>query len=744
MLNVKLKTGRAGFVLVLQGALDGPVSWPSFDALPTALTGGLVIVDCGGVPEVSPAGVDALLRGLQSVPAKRRLLVNVRPALLSAVALFPGAIEMAGIGSAWLPLVCIRCQRAQEQLLDLRLHEVAARTFGLPPFACTGCQGPCGLDDDALVLFSPFAEQPPLHLPDGIDAFWPPPRAAPTSRTQVELDVAGAVDVAVTAVWLSGTLAPSPSLARLAPRLDGTLIFVDDGVHATTAAGLEALRDLLGTLPAWIARLSPVLAEGLATTVNGWGSASVVSMRLPFRCESCGDTVLVDVDLDERERLASELPPLCPRCSTVLARAFSERDQLSLDTLPLLQPPPEVAAYLESHLHPPSRDRQSEWTQVASEQAPAVGAVDADRRADPSAVPALAPSGVPDFSARPPTTGRVQGTRYEITRRLGVGGMAETLLGRQTGIGGFEKRVVIKRILPSLAAKPDFIDMFLHEARIAARINHSNVVQIFDFGRARGEYYIVMEYVKGYDLAAILKTSQTLNRPIPIELAIRMVADLCGGLAAAHTARDDHGNLDPIIHRDVSPHNVLISADGATKLADFGIAKPQSHVGQTQPGELKGKIVYMAPEALRNEPPTIKLDIYAAGLILYTLLAGKNPYTRASEIQSMYAVAHEGLPPIITQRRDVPFTLAATLGRAVNRDPAARFPSAQALQLHLEAFLGELGRPATPMHLALWVNELMATQPDKPSPMEGTPSSSLELLDIGGLGGISDVPMFEP
>ena len=170
-------------------------------------------------------------------------------------------------------------------------------------------------------------------------------------------------------------------------------------------------------------------------------------------------------------------------------------------------------------------------------------------------------------------------------------------------------------------------------------------------------------------------------------------------------------------------------------------------VGMTKPGELKGKIIYMAPEALRNEPPTIKIDIYAAGLILYTLLAGKNPYTRASEVQSMYAVAHEGLPPIITARRDVPFALAATLGRAVNRDPSARFPSAQALQLHLEAFLGELGRPATPMHVALWVNELMSKS-QQPAVAEGTPSSSLELLEIGSLttGGelVSSPPAASP
>jgi serine/threonine protein kinase len=721
---VKLTSGRAGFALTLSGALDGPVPWPSYDRLADNARGGFVVVDVGAVVDPSPAGFVWLLRGLQSAPARDRVLVNVRPSLLALIALTPGASDAVRVGSAHLPFVCPSCRLQQEHLVDVRRHDVALRQLALPSFACTACGASCAFDDDAASLLAPFAEQAPLAANEDVDAYWPPPRAAALARITVELDVD--VDVGVTAAWLSGSLVRTPTLLRVVPQTKG-LLLIADGIHATTPAGLDALRELCTTVQGlWLARMSPVLAQGMATTLDGYGHARVASLRLPFRCPACVATVLVDVDVDVRAGIGRGVPPTCLRCATELEAAFSDREVMSLQTLPLAVPPPAIAAYLQAHGHAPSADRQSQWTQVVvSEPATAAPAPPAAKTPSSTSTPATPAT---------PSTPSSSATRYEVVRRLGVGGMAETLLGRQLGIGGFEKRVVIKRILPALLQKPQFVDMFLHEARVAARINHSNVVQIFDFGRAKNEYFIVMEYVKGYDLSTLLKESQRAHRPFPIELAIRIVCDLCAGLSAAHTARNDKGEVDPIVHRDVSPHNVLVSSDGATKLADFGIAKPLSMAGNTKPGELRGKIVYMAPEALRNEPPTTKLDIYAAGLILYTLLAGKNPYARPSEVQSMYAVAHEGLPPIITARRDVPFSLAATLGRAVNRDPGARFPTAQALQLHLEAFLGELGRPATPMHVALWANELMAQAEAPAQNAEGTPSSSsLEMIEFGSL-----------
>jgi eukaryotic-like serine/threonine-protein kinase len=325
-------------------------------------------------------------------------------------------------------------------------------------------------------------------------------------------------------------------------------------------------------------------------------------------------------------------------------------------------------------------------------------------------------------------------------------------LGRHVGLGGFEKRVVIKRILPNLASQPAFVDMFLHEARVAARINHSNVVQIFDFGRMGEDYYIVMEYVRGWDLSSLIRSSVRLGRPIPIEVACRIAAEVCAGLTAAHNALDDTGTPNPIIHRDISPHNILLSLDGAVKLSDFGIAKTARDIEKmavTDPGSVKGKVAYLAPEVIQGTAPTTKIDIYAVGLTLYTALVGRNPYQRKGDIQTMYAVAQEPLPNIIKERRDVPFQLASIVGRAVHRDAGQRFPTAQMLQLHLESFLTEIERqqPSTPMHIALWITELArdaqehhgGLQMDSDSTPSGTPEV-VGTLATPGFASAEDAP----
>ena len=717
-MQIKLVGGKSAYAVILSGELAGAIQWP---AVPADLHRVWGVLDVDGVRTTRPRGLRNFHESILALPCKRRLLVRVRPELMAAFSLMPQLLDDIEIASFYAPYVCARCETEHEALIDLRIAQAAVRALTPPFIQCPECGGPSAFDDDPTLFFAPVANAPPLELPDGINAFLEEPRAGRAPPTTAELDVAEYAGIDVTAIWLGGTLDQHAPLTRVVRSLNGAVVLIAADVHATTARGLDACRDVLLSLRhVWLARVSPVLAQGLATTLNGWGNSQVASLRLPFRCDQCEETILVDVDMQMRQALASNEPGNCPKCKRPLTAAFGERELMTLHTIPLARPPAAVAGYLAAHVQPPSADRQREWTQVLPTSFEHPADVSVDRMQPASLSPSMEQASQ-------------QKTRYQIVRRLGIGGMAETLLGRQVGIGGFEKRVVIKHILPALADKPAFVDMFLHEARTAARIDHSNVVQIFDFGRSKDQYYIVMEFVRGNDLAAILRAAQKSNRQFPIELAVRIVSDLCAGLAAAHNARDEHGSIDPIIHRDVSPHNLLISSDGVVKLADFGIAKASSSLGATKPGEIKGKVLYMAPEILRNEVPTVKVDIYAAGLILYTLLAGKNPYQRGNEIQSMYAVAHEGLPPIIAQRRDVPFSLAAVLGRAVNRDPATRFPSAQMMQLHLEAFLGEFGRPATGTHLALWVNELMTMTKEKETPDEGTPSSSLEMLELGTL-----------
>jgi eukaryotic-like serine/threonine-protein kinase len=781
-MKVRAISGRTASTLEVQGVVDGPIPWPAPYGTP-ATRGALVVVDLGAVPYVTVEGIAAWPRSLK-VLGDEVYLSRVRPAVLALLGMNAGLMEGLVVVTFYCPYVCSSCKAPFERLADLRVDGPAIEA-GAPPFhQCPTCGGVGAFDDNPKTLFSPVVHQGELRLPEGIDALVEgKPDVVASAQLDIELDVEGDV----TALWLAGTLQRSRPLIRVAPGLRGPLVIVASEIAGTTGEGLDSLRELLMNIDGEVvlARVSSQLAQGLATTLHGTGKAAVVSGRLPYHCDKCNKVQLIDVELTT---LAKGSIQNCPACGAIVKARFGDREVLPLASLPTAPLGEEVRSYLARHAHPPSVDRSAEWTSalalgsgssladpttslplptVPSENAVLARSSDAGLSRRPARPPhsvtnpvmpsasasaALSSSQTDDHAStaldrvaptRPSSSASSAaadpaGGRYEIIRRLGQGGMAETLLGRHVGLGGFEKRVVIKRILPNLASQPAFVDMFLHEARVAARINHSNVVQIFDFGRMGEDYYIVMEYVRGWDLSSLIRSSVRLGRPIPIEVACRIAAEVCAGLTAAHNAMDDTGTPNPIIHRDISPHNILLSLDGAVKLSDFGIAKTARDVEKmaaTDPGSVKGKVAYLAPEVIQGTAPTTKIDIYAVGLTLYTALVGRNPYQRKGDIQTMYAVAQEPLPNIIKERRDVPFQLASIVGRAVHRDAGQRFPTAQMLQLHLESFLSEIERqqPSTPMHIALWDHGARARRAGAPRrPADGQRLHAVRYARGGG------------
>lgn len=193
--------------------------------------------------------------------------------------------------------------------------------------------------------------------------------------------------------------------------------------------------------------------------------------------------------------------------------------------------------------------------------------------------------------------------KYQLLKKLATGGMAEVWLARQTGIEGFQKDVVVKRILPHLAEDREFVEMFKNEAMIAARFNHPNIAQVYEFGEANGTYYIAMEFIHGEDLGRVMRKASGMNQWIARPLAIRIVASACEGLYYAHSRADDAGRPLNVVHRDISPQNILISFDGSVKLVDFGIAKAADQASMTKSGAIKGKFAYMAPRAGRGQAP---------------------------------------------------------------------------------------------------------------------------------------------
>ncbi|MBJ6764204.1 protein kinase [Myxococcaceae bacterium JPH2] len=267
--------------------------------------------------------------------------------------------------------------------------------------------------------------------------------------------------------------------------------------------------------------------------------------------------------------------------------------------------------------------------------------------------------------------------KYVVRRKLAEGGMAEIYLCTARGPEGFEKEVVIKRVRAFLASDSEFVQMFIAEARLASRLNHANVVQIFDFDKHEDTYYLAMEYVRGCSLWELRKRCKEQLSPTPPTLVAHIGAEVARALHAAHRLKINGEHLH-LVHRDVTPHNVLLSFDGAVKLTDFGIAKAGNRL--SQPGVLKGKFAYMSPEQARGEAVDARTDIFALGVVLWEMLTGGRLFEGDSEVAVLRAVQHSLIPPPARLNPDVPADLDAAVMRALHRDPQARFQTAAELE----------------------------------------------------------------
>ena len=312
-----------------------------------------------------------------------------------------------------------------------------------------------------------------------------------------------------------------------------------------------------------------------------------------------------------------------------------------------------------------------------------------------------------------------QQQRYRVVERLASGGMAEVFLAESAGIEGFKKQVAIKRVLPHLSEKKRFIAMFLDEARLSASLSHSNVAQVFDIGVGDNAYFIVMEYVDGADLKAVIEFMKRENQRFPVESACFIAAKICEGLTYAHELRGEGGAPLQIVHRDVSPPNVLITKHGEIKIVDFGLAKATSQLEKSEAGIIKGKFSYLSPEAAMGQEVDARTDIFAVGIILWEMLSGKRLFLGDTDYGTVKLVQSAKIPSLRDDNPGVPPELEAILARALARDPAARYTTARDLGRDLTHFLFKLGRPVSAYDIAEVVRGAMAlrkkSQPDKAS-----------------------------
>ncbi|MFZ5440542.1 MAG: protein kinase domain-containing protein [Myxococcota bacterium] len=278
--------------------------------------------------------------------------------------------------------------------------------------------------------------------------------------------------------------------------------------------------------------------------------------------------------------------------------------------------------------------------------------------------------------------------KYFLVKKLAEGGMAEIFLAKQVGVEGFEKNVVIKRMLPHLTQSTDFVSMFLDEARLAASLNHPNIVQISDLGLADGCYYICMEYLAGEDLATVLRTARRRRENVPLDIILRVFAEAAVGLHFAHEAVDPKGVPLQLVHRDVSPSNIFVTYSGQVKVLDFGIAKAESRITSTGAGVVKGKYQYMSPEQARGDAIDRRSDVFSLGVSLYESLTGVRPFARDTDLAVLKAVLEGDYQPIRALRPDLPLEVEQIVNKAMAEAAAHRHPSALALAQDLERYVG--------------------------------------------------------
>ncbi len=332
----------------------------------------------------------------------------------------------------------------------------------------------------------------------------------------------------------------------------------------------------------------------------------------------------------------------------------------------------------------------------------------------PRPAPVEAPPPAPAAAAKKaPAAGPSDKDRFgqfHLMEKIATGGMAEVYKARMSGVDGFQKIVAIKKILPHMAASEDFITMFADEAKLAAQLNHPNIIHIYDLGKVENSYYIAMEYVEGRDLRSILKSGAEHGLPLPPELALFIASKLAAALDYAHRRKDFNGHDLSLVHRDVSPQNVLISYEGDIKLCDFGIAKAASKSSQTQAGALKGKLQYMSPEQASGKSLDRRSDLFSLGSVLYEMLTGEKLFPGESDMTILDQVRNVKASAPSSKNPDVPKRADTIVLKALAKNPDDRYQNASDLQRDLESVLYTFSPAPGSADVAIYLHHLTAEE----------------------------------
>jgi eukaryotic-like serine/threonine-protein kinase len=317
--------------------------------------------------------------------------------------------------------------------------------------------------------------------------------------------------------------------------------------------------------------------------------------------------------------------------------------------------------------------------------------------------------------------------KYRLIAKLATGGMAKVFLAEMTGLEGFTKKVVIKRMRSAVARDSAMNAMFFTEAVLAGQLNHPNLVHLYDFSEAGGERFIVMEYVDGPSLKKLMQLAHKRRVLLPVDCCLKVASQVCEGLAYAHEKRDERsGEPMKLVHRDITPDNLLFARNGTVKIADFGIAKAATQLHHTRPGDVKGKFQYIAPEQLLSQPIDARADVFALGVVLCEMLTGVGPFVRENDAAVMDAIVHDEVPPLAALRPDAPAALDAIVRKATAKKPAERFGSALELQEAIDRQLAKL----SPVYGPAQLRQVIETLDPAPAP-SGDEETTAEGLAFG-------------
>ncbi|MGE6762297.1 serine/threonine-protein kinase [Corallococcus interemptor] len=669
---------------------------------------GLVVVDLGLVERISSFGVRRWIEFAGHPPqgVSGLYVVNAPPVVVDQLNMVEGFAGVARVLSLLAPYACRFCKEDRLRLVRLVDEAKVLEQGGAPPHSCPVCSQPLEFADEPTEFFD-FARRQQFSAVDpAVLRYLRSGIPSEPSELASHLKI---VQDDITFITLASTLKGDLNVRRLASGLEGRVAFDCCHVSVVEPEALPRIEQVLEVASQGaqvvLCRVPPPLLAVLAKSTKAL-PAKLATLWLPCDCRNCGQVTHQRIQTSEYLevlRAKGTMERVCPVCGGSSRAPALAQFQGLLARTPLTDKPLDDIEALEQRA-------LSQYLFGSTNQDP----------------------GAKGTSA---TDTHNSGARLQIIRRLGQGGMAEVFLAKQQGVKGFEKFVVMKKILAQFAENPEFVDMLFAEARANARLTHPNVVQTFDVGVTDGVAYILMEYVRGPDLKRLLTELRRKGMALPLEHALRIVAEVAAGLHYAHSYVDPSGTAHPVVHRDVSPHNVLVSLDGAIKLSDFGIAKVQGEE-HTQAGVIKGKISYLSPEAASGRPLDWRNDVFALGVVLFELLTGQLPFRRDHDAATLAAIVREPAPVPSQLRPHIPQDVSDLILRALVKDPARRTPSAAAMREEIEAVIAHHRLSSSPASVAQFFKEALGDRLSEyaPSSIAGSGTGSNPRALMPGTG----------